>query len=43
VLDREADQLAAMIRAVKADTRVLELQDRFFGQAEKPLQTPQQP
>ncbi len=42
VLDREADQLAAMIRAVKADTRVLELQDRFFSQAEKPLQTPQQ-
>ena len=41
VLDREADQLAAMIRAVKADTRVLELQDRFFSQAEKPLQTPQ--
>ena len=41
VLDREADQLAAMIRAVKADTRVLELQNRFFDQAEKPLETPQ--
>jgi creatinine amidohydrolase len=41
VLDQEADRLAAMIRAVKADTRVRELQDRFFEQAEKPLQTPQ--
>jgi len=41
VLDHEADQLAAMIRAVKADTRVLELQQRFFGESEKPLQTPQ--
>ena len=41
VLDLEADQLAAMIRAVKADTRALELQNRFFDAAEKPLQTPQ--
>jgi creatinine amidohydrolase len=41
VLDHEASQLAAMIRAVKADTRVLELQNRFFDQAEKPLETPQ--
>jgi creatinine amidohydrolase len=41
VLDREAESLAAVIRAVKADTRVLELQNRFFDQAEKPLQTPQ--
>ncbi len=41
VLDHEADQLAAMIRAVKADTKVLELQQRFFDEAEKPLQTPQ--
>ena len=41
VLDGQAEQLAAMIRAVKADTRVLELQNRFFDQAEKPLQTPQ--
>jgi hypothetical protein len=30
-----------MIRAVKADTKVLELQQRFFDEAEKPLQTPQ--
>jgi len=41
VLDFQADQLAAMIRAVKADTKALELQQRFFDEAEKPLQTPQ--
>jgi creatinine amidohydrolase len=41
VLDAEAEQLAAMIRAVKADTKVLELQKRFFDQSEKPLATPQ--
>ena len=41
VLDYEAEQLATMIRAVKADTRALELQNRFFDAAEKPLQTPQ--
>jgi creatinine amidohydrolase len=41
VLDHEADQLAAMIRAVKADTRPLELQKRFFDEAEAPLRTPQ--
>jgi creatinine amidohydrolase len=41
VLEHDADKLAAMIRAVKADKRVPELQDRFFGQADKPLQTPQ--
>jgi len=34
-------QLAAMIRAVKADARVLELQQRFFTEAENPLKTPQ--
>ncbi len=41
VLDTQAEQLAAMIRAVKADTKVLELQKRFFDEAEKPLATPQ--
>jgi creatinine amidohydrolase len=41
VLDGEAEQLAAMIRAVKADTKVLELQKLFFDQADRPLQTPQ--
>jgi creatinine amidohydrolase len=41
VLDQEAEQLAAMIRAVKADTKVLELQKRFFDESERPRQTPQ--
>ncbi len=41
VLDAQAERLAAMIRAVKADTKVLELQKRFFDEAEKPLATPQ--
>ncbi len=40
VLDAEAEQLAAMIRAVKADTKVLELQKQFFDESEKPLATP---
>ena len=30
-----------MIRSVKADTRVLELQRLFYDQADKPLETPQ--
>ena len=41
VLDGQAEQLAVLIRAVKADTKVLELQNRFFDEAEKPLRTPQ--
>ncbi len=41
VLDQDTARLAALVRAVKADTRVLELQDRFFDQADRPLQTPQ--
>ncbi len=41
VLAADAKQLAAMIRAVKADTKVLELQKRFFDEAERPLATPQ--
>jgi creatinine amidohydrolase len=41
VLDHEADQLVAMIRSVKADTKALELQNRFFDEAEAPLRTPQ--
>ncbi len=36
-----ARQLAAMIRAVKADTKALELQKQFFDQAAEPLATPQ--
>ncbi len=39
VLGKQAEQLARMIRSVKADTKVLELQQRFFDDAEKPLQT----
>ncbi len=41
VLDHEAEQLAAMIRSVKADTKALELQNLFFDQSEAPLKTPQ--
>jgi creatinine amidohydrolase len=40
-LNSQADQLARMIRSVKADTKALELQKRFFDQADKPLQTKQ--
>jgi membrane-bound inhibitor of C-type lysozyme len=42
VLDQRAAQLATMIRAVKADTRVLELQSHFFSESEAPIRTPQQ-
>ena len=41
VLAAKARHLAAMIRQVKADTRVLELQDRFYREAEAPLKTKQ--
>jgi len=41
LLDHEAEQLAAMIRSVKADTKALELQNRFFDEGEAPLRTPQ--
>ncbi len=41
VLDHKADQLAAMIRSVKADTKALELQNQFFEQSEAPLKMPQ--
>jgi creatinine amidohydrolase len=42
VLSAQARQLVAMIRAVKADKKVIELQRQFFDEAEKPLQTPQE-
>jgi creatinine amidohydrolase len=42
VIAAELKRLVAMIRAVKADTKVLELQQRFFDQADRPLQTPQE-
>jgi creatinine amidohydrolase len=41
VLAAQARQLAALIRTVKSDTKVLELQKQFFDQAEAPLKTPQ--
>lgn len=41
VLAARAKQLAAMIRAVKADSRVLELQQQFYRGADAPLRTPQ--
>ncbi len=41
VLAARAKQLAEMIRAVKADTKTLELQKEFFGRSERPLDTPQ--
>jgi creatinine amidohydrolase len=41
VLNHEAEQLAKVIRDVKADTSVLELQRRFYGEAEQPLKTKQ--
>ncbi len=41
VIAAQAKQLAAMIKAVKTDTRVLELQKEFFDKADKPLATPQ--
>jgi creatinine amidohydrolase len=41
VLNAHVAQLVAMIRSVKADTKTLELQQRFFGEAENPTKTPQ--
>jgi creatinine amidohydrolase len=40
-LNSQANQLATMIRSVKADTRTLELQKRFFDSADKPLNNKQ--
>ena len=37
----QAEQLADMIRSVKADTATLELQKRFFDEAQAPRATPQ--
>jgi creatinine amidohydrolase len=41
LLNSNAAQLAQMIGEVKRDTKVLELQNKFYDQAEKPTQTPQ--
>lgn len=37
----QAEQLATMIRSVKADTQTIELQRRFFDEAQAPRATPQ--
>jgi creatinine amidohydrolase len=41
VIQQSVDQLTAAIRAVKADTKVIELQNQFFDGAEKPIKTKQ--
>jgi creatinine amidohydrolase len=38
LFEHDVAQLAAMIKAVKADTMVLKLQDQFFNESENPLQ-----
>ncbi len=40
-LNSQANQLVRMIQSVKADTRTLEIQKKFFDTAEKPLQNRQ--
>lgn len=41
VLDAEAEQLATMIKSVKADKTVLELQNEFYEKAKNPVGTKQ--
>lgn len=41
LINSEADQLAALIKAVKQNTSVLELQQQFFEGVKKPLETKQ--
>ncbi len=41
VVNHAAEQLVQVIRQVKSDTGVIELQNRFFGEAEQPLKTRQ--
>ena len=41
LINSTVDQLVKMIRSVKKDNKVIELQNRFFGEAEKPLETKQ--
>lgn len=41
LLDNEADQLAEMIRGVKADKTVIELQNEFYNKSSKPVNTQQ--
>jgi creatinine amidohydrolase len=41
ILDSEAEQLAVMIKSVKADKTVLELQNEFYEKSKNPLGTKQ--
>ena len=41
LLNDQVDKLVKMIRAVKEDAKAIELQNRFFDEAEKPLKTKQ--
>jgi creatinine amidohydrolase len=41
LLAGEVEPLVRLLRAVKADETALDLQERFFEQAERPLETPQ--
>jgi len=41
ILDSRADQLAKLIRLLKTDNRILELQQRFYNEAGNPLETEQ--
>jgi creatinine amidohydrolase len=41
ILNEEAEQLAELIRVLKADDRILELQQQFYRQSSEPLNTAQ--
>jgi creatinine amidohydrolase len=39
--DSRADQLAQLIKTLKADESISDLQNRFYGESENPLKTKQ--
>jgi len=41
LINAEVDQLAELIKILKTDDSILELQDRFYNEAENPLETKQ--
>ncbi len=41
LINSEADQLAKLVKDLKSDDRILELQNRFYNEAEQPLKTKQ--
>jgi creatinine amidohydrolase len=41
MLANDVQALVRMLRSVKQDQATLELQERFFGEAERPTETPQ--